>query len=93
MQTKSLYKTLIREDFIVRPRDLAENASEEQQAAHNAQQEQNRVKVDWKTNRSNSVWCYLALTLDSTTKMTIRHDCVSVDKIGYSQIARQHRNL
>ena len=52
MQTKSLYKTLIgEEDLIVRPRDLAENASEGQQAAHNAQQEQYRVKVEEKTNR------------------------------------------
>ena len=88
MQTKGLYKTLIgEEDRIVRPRDLEENASEEQRAAHNAQQEQYRVKVEEKTNRNNTVWCYLALTLDSTTLMTIRHDCVNADGMGDGQAA------
>ena len=56
MQTKSFYKTLIEEkDLIVRPRHLAENASEEQQAVNNAQQEQYRVKVENKANRNNTV--------------------------------------
>ena len=51
MQTKGLYKTLMGEkDFIVRPRNRAENTSDKQQDAHNVQQEQNRFKVEKKTN-------------------------------------------
>ena len=80
MQTKGLYKTLLgEEELIVRPRDLAESASEEQLPAHNAQKEQYRVKVEKKTNRNNTVWCCLALTSNSKTLMTIRRDCVNTD--------------
>ena len=46
MQTKSADDSLIgEEDLIVRPRELAENATEEQKAARNTQQQQNHVKV------------------------------------------------
>ena len=70
MQTKCLYKTLMgEEELMVRPRDLTENASEEQQAAHNAQQEQYRVKVEEKTIRNNTVWCSLAPTTWKTRKL------------------------
>ena len=32
--------------------------------------------------KRNSVWCHLALTLDVTTLMLMRHDCVGDDGIG-----------
>ena len=31
------------------------------------------------------MWCYLALTLDLTTLMTIGHDCVNADGMGESK--------
>ena len=46
-----------------------------------------RIKVEEKVNRNNTVWCYLALTLDSTTLMTIRHDCVNADGMGDGEAA------
>ena len=35
------------------------------------------IKEKW-----NNVWCHLALTLDATTHMLMRHDCVGDDGIG-----------
>ena len=32
--------------------------------------------------KRNNVWCHLALTLDETTLMLMRHDCVGDDSIG-----------
>ena len=32
--------------------------------------------------KRNNVWCHLALTLDATTLMLMRHDCVGDDGIG-----------
>ena len=37
--------------------------------------------ADIKEKRKN-VWCHLALTLDATTLMLMRHDCVGDDSIG-----------
>ena len=33
-------------------------------------------------DKRNSVWCHLALTLDATTRMLMRYDCVGDDGIG-----------
>ena len=49
-------------------RDLAENASEEQQAVQNAQQGQYCVKVEEKRNRKSNIWCYL-------DRLLIRRHC------------------
>ena len=32
--------------------------------------------------KRNNVWCHLALTLDATTLMLMRHDCAGDDGIG-----------
>ena len=83
MQTKGLHKTLIEnEDIIRRPDNLPENFSEKQQASRDAQQREYAIKVEEKENRNNTEWCYLALMLDSTTLMTIRHECVNADGMG-----------
>ena len=45
------------------------------------------IEVEVKENRYNSVWCYLALKLDATTLMTIRHDCVKTDGTRDDEVA------
>ena len=88
MQTEGIYKTLIvSEDIITPPDNLPENPSDEQLAARDAQQRQYTTKVEQKENRNNTVWCYLAMTLDSTTLMTIHHDCVNADGISNGEAA------
>ena len=32
--------------------------------------------------KRNNVWCHVALNIDATTLMPIRHDCVGDDGIG-----------
>ena len=88
MQTKGLYKTLIgHEDIIRRPDNLPENPSNEQRATRDAQRREYTIKVEQTENRNNTVWCCLALTLDSTTLMTIRHDCMNADGMGDDESA------
>ena len=81
MQTKGLYITPIgNEGIIRRPDSLPESPSDEQQRDYT-------IKVEEKEDRNITVWCYLALTLHSTTLMTIRHDCVNADRLGKSEAA------
>ena len=82
MPSKGLYKTLIgNEEIITRPDKLPENPSDEQRAARDAQQKEYTIKVDDNENSNKTVWCYLALTLDSTL-MTIRLDSVNAAGMG-----------
>ena len=83
MQTKVLYKSLLgAEEQPNEPAPLANGAS-------SAEKKNNKVLkdayekevVDIRENRNN-VWCHLALTLDATNLMLIRHDCVGDDGIG-----------
>ena len=55
-----------------RPDNFPENPSDEQQAVRDAQQRENTFKNEEKENRTNTVWLYLAMTLDSTTLVTVR---------------------
>ena len=88
MQTKRLYKTLIGyEDIMKRPDNLPENSSDEQRAARDAQQREYTIKVEQEEIRKITVWCYLALTLDSKTLMTRRPDCVNADRMGDGEAA------
>ena len=83
MQTKRLYKSLLgTEEPPNEPALLANGASNDEKKNHKVLKELCEKEVaDIKENRNN-VWCHLALTLDATTLMLIRHDCVGDDGIG-----------
>ena len=83
MQTKGLYKSLLGKEIIPdKITDLPEDSSEEQRAQREAKiQGRNKEIADLK-ERNNSVWCDIALALDKTSSMYIRHDCLSQDGTG-----------
>ena len=61
---------------------LANGASNDEKKKHKVlkdayEKEIADIKAKW-----NNVWCHLALTLDATTLMLTRHDCVGDDGIG-----------
>ena len=68
MQTKGFYKTA---------RQFFRKTFNDQQAARDAQQKEYTIRVEQRENRKNTVWCHLALTLDSTTLITIRQESVN----------------
>ena len=58
------------------PGRLPDGAVDEQRAAHDAATEANVKAVTDKQKRNNTLRCYLAMVLDSTSLMLIRHECV-----------------
>ena len=83
MQTKGLYKSLLGKEVI--PQEiplLAEDASEQQRAERETKVQQRNKEIEDIKERNNSVWCHLALALDKTSLMYIRHDCLSKDGTG-----------
>ena len=64
------------------PRRLPDGASDEQRAAHGAATEAYMKAVIDIQKRNNTLWCYLAMVLDSTSLMLIRHDCVDNKGLG-----------
>ena len=56
-----------------------QNPSDEQRAAL---QRKYAIRVEEKGNRNNTVWCFLALKLDSTILMTKRNDCVNAHEMS-----------
>ena len=82
-QTKRLFETMTGDDVPPNPPGrLADNASDEQRAAYDAATEAYRRAVDDIEKRKNTLWCYLAMVLDTTSLMLIRHDCVNHKGIG-----------
>ena len=83
MQTKGPYKSLLGKE--VMPEEiaaLAEDASEEQRTQMEAKVQQRNKEIEDIKERNNSVWCHLALALDTialslASLMYIRHDCLS----------------
>ena len=64
------------------PAPLANGASNYEKKNHKVLKDAYEKQVaDFKEKRNN-VWCHLALTLDATTLMQMRHDCVGDDGIG-----------
>ena len=64
------------------PASLTNGASSDEKRNHKMLSEANDKEVaDIKDKRIN-VWCHLALTLDATVLMLIRHDCVGDDGMG-----------
>ena len=82
-QTKGLFETLTGDDRPpsppVRPGD---NPTNEERASHDAAEEAYRRALDDIEKRKNTLWCYLAMVLDSTSLMLIRHDCVDHKGLG-----------
>ena len=64
------------------PGPLPDGASDEQGAAHDAATEAYMKAVIDIQKRNNTLWCYLALVLDSTSLMLIGHDCVDNKGLG-----------
>ena len=82
-QTKSLFETLTGDERPPHPPTrLSDNPTNEERAAHDAAEEAHRRALDDIEKRKNTLWCYLALVLDSTSLMLIRHDCVDHKGLG-----------
>ena len=83
MQTKGLYKSLLGKEVILQEiPPQAEDASEQQRAERETKVQQRNKEIEDIKERNNSVWCHLALALDKTSLMYIRHDCLSKDGTG-----------
>ena len=82
-QTKGLYKSLLgTEEQPNGSAPLTIGASSDEKKNHKVLKDAYEKEIaDIKENRSK-VWCHLALTLDATTLMLMRHDCVADDGIG-----------
>ena len=82
-QTKGLFETLTGIDVPPNPPLLLpDGASDEQRAAHDAATEACMKAVADIQKRQNTLLCYLAMLLDSTSLMLISHDCVDHKGLG-----------
>ena len=64
------------------PSPLANGASNDEKKNHKVLKDAYEKEVADIKEKRNNVWCHLALTLDATTLMLMRHDCVGDDGIG-----------
>ena len=75
MQTKGLYKSLLgTEKQSNEPAPQANVGSNEEKNRKVLKDAYEKEVADIKEKRNN-VWCQLALNLDATTLMPMRHDC------------------
>ena len=83
MQTKELNKSLLgTEEQPNGPAPQAnETSNDEKKNRKVLKDAYEKEAADIKEKRNN-VWCHLALTLDPTTLMLMRHDCEGDDGIG-----------
>ena len=78
-----MFETLTGDDLPPEaPRRLGNDPTEQELAAHNAATEEHRRALDAIEKRKNTLWCYIAMVLDSTSLMLIRHDCVDRKGLG-----------
>ena len=83
MQTKGLYKSLLgTEEQPKEPAPLANGATNDEKKNHKVLKDPYEKEVADIKEKRNNKWCHLALTLDATTLMLMRHDCVGDDGIG-----------
>ena len=83
MQTKGLYKShFVTEKQPNEPAPLANAASKGEKKNHKMLKDAYEKEVADIKEKRNIVWCHLALTLDATILMLMRHDCVGYDGIG-----------
>ena len=64
------------------PAPLANAASNDEKKNHKVLKDAHEKKVADIKEKRNNLWCPLALTLDASTLMLMRHDCVGDDGIG-----------
>ena len=83
MQTKGLYKSLLgTEEKPNEPAPLANGASNDEKKNQKWLKDAYEKEVAAIIEKRNNVWCHLAVTLDATILMLMRHDCVGDDGIG-----------
>ena len=83
MQKKGLYKSpLGTEEQPNEPAPLANGATNDEKKNHRVMKDAYEKEVADIKEKRNNVWCHLALTLDATTLMLMRHDYVGNDGIG-----------
>ena len=83
MQTKGLYKSLLgTEEQPNHHAPLANGASNDEKKNHKVLKDAYEKEVTDIKEKRNNLWCHLSLTLDATTLMLMRIDCVGDDGIG-----------
>ena len=83
MQTKGLYKSLLgTEEQPIEPAPLANGATNDENKSHKVLKDAYEKEVADIKEKRNNVSCHLPLTLDATTLMLMRHNCVGDDGIG-----------
>ena len=83
MQTKGLYKSLLgTEEQPYEPASLANWASNDEIKNLKVQKNAYEKEVADIKEKRNNAWCHLALTLDATNLMLMRHDYMGDDGIG-----------
>ena len=88
MQTKGLYKShFVTEKQPNEPASLANGASKGEKKNHKMLKDAYEKEIADIKEKRNIVWCHLALTLDATILMLMRHDCVGDD--GLEAFARE----
>ena len=82
-QWKGLYKSLLgTEEHSNEPAPLANGASNDEKKNHKVLNDAYEKEVADIKEKRNNVWCQLALTLDATILMLMRHHCEGDDGIG-----------
>ena len=83
IQTKGLYKSLLgTEEQPNKPAPLAKGASNDEKKNHKVLKDAYEKEFADIKEKRNNVWCPMALTLDASTVMLMRHDCLGDDGIG-----------
>ena len=83
MQTKGLYKSLLgTKEQPNESAPVANGATNDETKNHKVLKDAYEKEVADIKEKRNNVWCHLALTLDATTLMLMRHDCLGDDGIG-----------
>ena len=83
MKAKGLYKSLIgSEEQPNEPAPLANGVSNDDRKSQKVLKDEYEKEIADINEKRNNVWCHLALTLDATTHILMRHDCVADDVIG-----------
>ena len=83
MQTKGLHKALLGKEIIAEEiAPLAEDASNEQKTAQEANVRQRNKEIEDINERNNTVWCHIDLALDNNSLLYMRHDCQSSNGVG-----------
>ena len=75
MQTKGLYKSLLGTEKQPNEPAPQANVGSNEEKNHKVLKDAYEKEVADIKEKRNNVWCHLALNLDATTLMLMRHDC------------------